>query len=222
MTASPKKRLLSFTLGAIALLLALIVASFFDLSIATKITDQENRLGRIVQDYGTLPQGALIVCAVLILTIPGLRLGYPLLARCSSALIAQALLHPLSFCTPLKFLWGRTRPADLLAGGLEFTPFYVLNPGGHGLSFPSGHVAAAMALAPVVYLLFRAGKNRLAIVASLVTVLWAGTVAYGRMLYGAHFLTDVLFSIGTAILFVPLSIKVGDWYLTKYEHKSAG
>lgn len=208
-------------LGAVALLVLLVVASPFDLPMARAITDQGNSLGRFIQDFGTVPQAVMIVAAILILVMSRLRRGYPLLARASSALIMQSLLHALAFCIPLKFLWGRTRPADLISRGIEFMPFYIPNPGGHGLSFPSGHVAAALVLMPVVFILFKAGRTKAAIATAIITVLWAGPVVFGRMVFGAHFLTDILFSIGTAILFAPLSIKVGDWYLTKFEKKAA-
>ena len=205
-----------FVFGIIIFLAALIAASFFDLPIAMSITNQGNPFGKIVQDYGTLPQGALIVAAVLVLSVPRLRKGYPLLARGMSAMIMQAVLHPLLFCTSLKFLWGRVRPADMIVKGLEFTPFYIPNPGGGGLSFPSGHVAATLVLLPVLWLFFKAKRHRAAVPVLLFMTAWAGSVAYGRMLYGAHFLTDVLFSAGTAFFFVPLSIKAGDWYLARY------
>lgn len=39
---------------------------------------------------------------------------------------------------------------------------------------------------------------------------WAGTVAFGRVAYGAHFPTDVAFSIGLGIALAPLSLRIGD------------
>ena len=210
---------LRYGFGFVALLAVLFVVSPFDLSLAQGIIDQKSMFGKFVQDFGTIPQGLLIVAAILVLVINRLRIGYPLLARASSVLLAQAILHSLIFCTCLKYLWGRTRPADLLAGGVEFAPFYIPNPGAHGMSFPSGHVAAALILLPVLYILISAGKKKAAIAVAFVTVFWVLPVAYGRMLYGAHFLTDVIFSIGTAFFCVPLSVKVGDWYLSKFENR---
>ena len=209
-------------LGTSLLILLLFIVSPFDLPVAKAITDQNNSLGRYIQDYGTLPQGVLIVASVVILSIARFRRAFPLIARASSALIAHSLLHPLLFCTTLKFIWRRTRPAEVLERGIEFAPFYLPNPTGHGVSFPSGHVAASLVLLPVVFLLIQTGKTKAAIATIIVTVFWVIAVSFGRMLYGAHFLTDIIFSVGTAILFVSLSIKIGDWYLTKYESKKCG
>ena len=219
--ANLTNRVLGYTTGLVIFALAMLIAWGFEGFIVQSVAYGDGAFGRIVQDYGTLPQGVLIVLAVVALSVPGLRLGYPLLARSSSALIAQAILHPLLFSTTLKFLWRRTRPVNVLAGKGDYTPFFVPNFDGNDVSFPSGHVAAALVLLPVIYLLIGQRRFAAAAIAIAVTVGWAGAVSVGRIVYGAHYLTDVVFSIGTALFFVPLSVRVGDWYLTKYDKKKS-
>ena len=62
-----------------------------------------------------------------------------------------------------------------------------------------------MILAPCVVLL---GIQRQALGLALVTLGWAGAVAFGRVSYGAHFPTDVLFSIGIGVALAPLSLTI--------------
>jgi len=42
-------------------------------------------------------------------------------------------------------------------------------------------------------------------------------VGYGRLRLGAHYLSDVLFSAGTAVLMAPISIALGDRYLALFD-----
>lgn len=89
--------------------------------------------------------------------------------------------------------WGRPRPRDVEAfgGALDFVPALV--PGGaceRNCSFVAGHPSSVFWLAAFGFLL--AGGRRYAVfTASALAGLVAG---YGRILQGAHFLSDVLFS----------------------------
>jgi membrane-associated phospholipid phosphatase len=67
-----------------------------------------------------------------------------------------------------------------------------------------------MVLAPCALLLFRAGRPGAAAAVAGATAAWAGLVAYGRVLSGAHFPTDVLASVGLGLALAPLSLALGD------------
>ncbi|MBI5543116.1 MAG: phosphatase PAP2 family protein [Deltaproteobacteria bacterium] len=107
---------------------------------------------------------------------------------------------------PCFLLFGRPRLARCRPTGEGFRDFFEVSPGVGDFSFPSGHVAVAMALAPWAWLLWREGRTRAALVVGGATLGWAGAVAYGRVLYGAHFLTDVVFSVGLGVALAPLSL----------------
>jgi undecaprenyl-diphosphatase len=72
-------------------------------------------------------------------------------------------------------------------------------------SFPSGHATKSMALA-LPFLLFVSHKNPITIILKIFVLTAAILVCYSRIALQAHFLSDVLAGIGTAIAFIPFSI----------------
>lgn len=193
-----------------------------DLRVAASVTRPEHPFGVAIQRYGTLPSGILYGAAILWLVVPSLRRRSRLLSLAASALLAQALLHPLLVTDLLlKRLWGRLRPHQVLAGEGRFTPFYLPSPRLEGRSFPSGHVATASVLAPVVLLLVRCGRRQQALILGAVVLAWALAVAFGRVLFGAHFLSDVAFSMGLAWFVSPLTLRLGERYLALFDKQAA-
>ena len=102
----------------------------------------------------------------------------------------------------LKYLWGRVRFRDLLARGSydAFTPWYVINGITGNKSFPSGHTAGAgmsffLMLFPFVFDGLK-NKKQLCFWAPFV---YTVTVAFTRLVMGAHYLSDV--AVGGAIAF---------------------
>jgi membrane-associated phospholipid phosphatase len=204
---------LALWLGALAALAP------FDLAISRSAARPEHWFGRLIQDHGTHPALVLYVALVAWLAIPSLRRRSRLISRCASAVLIQALLHTLAITTALKHLWGRARFADLAPDGPAFAPLWVPELLGGGLSFPSGHVATAFVLAPAVVLLARAGRSRAALILGAMVVAFGLTVAAGRIVFGAHYATDSVFSMGLAWLVAPLSIALGDRYLALFERR---
>lgn len=72
-------------------------------------------------------------------------------------------------------------------------------------SFPSGHATKSMALA-LPFLLFVSRKNIITIIFKILVFTAALLVCYSRIALQAHFLSDVLAGIGTALFFIPFSI----------------
>ncbi len=99
----------------------------------------------------------------------------------------------------LKFLWGRIRFRDLQDGFTNFTAWYLPQgiTGGH--SFPSGHAYLGWILIPLVVLFMNKSKLKKWIAISL-TVLFGLFISYERIVVGAHFASDVLFSAGIVIV----------------------
>ncbi|MDP3966164.1 MAG: phosphatase PAP2 family protein [archaeon] len=99
----------------------------------------------------------------------------------------------------LKLLWGRVRFADLNAGLLNFTSWYSPNFSLGGSSFPSGHAYLAWILIPL-FLVFSVKKKALKWAAIVLTTLFSLFVSYERIVIGAHYASDVLFSAGIVLL----------------------
>jgi membrane-associated phospholipid phosphatase len=72
-------------------------------------------------------------------------------------------------------------------------------------SFPSGHATKSMALA-LPFLLLASRKNIITIIVKILVFTAALLVCYSRIALQAHFLSDVLAGIGTALFFIPFSI----------------
>lgn len=110
-----------------------------------------------------------------------------------------AFFSYLLFVHGLKGIWGRTRFRDLAEGFANFTPWY--HPSGFtgGASFPSGHTAMGWMLLPLFILVWRRRRALKVLVLSAI-IAWALLVAYARILAGAHYASDVLFSTGAALV----------------------
>ncbi len=94
----------------------------------------------------------------------------------------------------LKRIMGRRRYYAMDDPATQFTPWYKPVPGADGdifESFPSGHTSFSMLLTFIIYLpemlkVELSRRNGL-----IIALVWVCIVMYGRIAYGAHFLTDV-------------------------------
>lgn len=98
----------------------------------------------------------------------------------------------------IKMVWGRCRFYDMVATGSfeEFTPWWCVNGFGGGKSFYSGHVTSAMALLCLHPLarMFHINKSKYLALNALIAT-FVVLVAVSRLIYGAHFLSDVTMAI---------------------------
>ncbi len=95
--------------------------------------------------------------------------------------------------------WGRARPRDVVefGGTRTFTPAFVISDQcERNCSFVSGHASLPFAFVGLGYLLRR---RRWAVFAG--AAMFGGLVGLGRIIQGAHFLSDVVFS-GVFVFFV--------------------
>ena len=99
----------------------------------------------------------------------------------------------------LKILWGRVRFRDLTAGFTNFTSWYLPQgiTGGH--SFPSGHAYLAWILIPL-FLLFINKKGIGKWLVMGITIIYGFFISIERIIAGAHYASDVLFSAGIVII----------------------
>lgn len=115
----------------------------------------------------------------------------------------------------LKDHWGRPRPRDCVefGGARSFLP--VGTPGGAqaGRGFPSGHASSGFYFL-ALYILWR-GRRPKAAALGLLAGLGMGTIlSMQRMLVGAHFLSDCVWSAGIVVLTTLAADRV---YRAKFE-----
>ncbi len=96
-----------------------------------------------------------------------------------------------------KALWGRPRPRHLeqFGGAHEYRPVWAMRPGGKGTSFPSGHVVTGGSLGALASLV---RSPRIAGLLVVVSLIYGSLTGVARMAQGAHFLTDVAWSLTLA------------------------
>jgi len=109
----------------------------------------------------------------------------------------------------VKILWGRVRFRDLLAAGSydAFTSFLHPNGINGNKSFPSGHTASAgmcynLLLLPYINKKCKKNKALLFVIAFVFTA----TVAYTRLVMGAHYLSDV--TVGNLVSFTCVIVAI--------------
>ncbi len=107
-----------------------------------------------------------------------------------------AIINPLIFVQTIKIIWGRTRFRDLTGDYYDYTPWFIPQGVTGHKSFPSGHTAMGWMVLPILLLLPKIGKRRW-IVQGMI-FLWGLFVAVGRIVIGAHYASDALFSTGIA------------------------
>lgn len=98
---------------------------------------------------------------------------------------------PLLVVQSLKILIGRVRPRDIIefGGSADFTPVWQFSAAcARSCSFPSGESSAAAAgLSLLIFV-----PARLRWIAAIVLVPLLAMIAFNRVLFGAHFLSDIL------------------------------
>lgn len=111
-----------------------------------------------------------------------------------------AIINPLILIQIVKLLWGRVRFRDLTPPGYpEFTPWFIPQGYTGNQSFPSGHCAMGWMLLPLILLIL--DKNKvIKYLAVILVIAWGIIEALGRIVIGAHYASDTLFSTGMAVV----------------------
>lgn len=186
---------------------ALFALSPFDLQLAEAAYSPDSSFGALIRYFGEMPGIALLLLAAGA-ALHARRQGSKWAAHrvLLAAILLQGFLVPFTSVQLLKTFWGRVRYVHLSAAS-QYTPFYSPAGMGAGRSFPSGHAGMGAMGAPLPFYL--AGRVPAAWVglAWVLTVSWSVTVAFGRMVAGAHYLTDTLFSVGLSYLVAPLLLR---------------
>ena len=114
----------------------------------------------------------------------------------------------ISIIEVIKVTWGRVRFRDMLKAGSfdAFTAWYIPNGINGNKSFPSGHTAsAAMSYLTLFFPYINSDKwLKKRWLCFLVPFIYTSTVAFTRLIAGAHFLSDV--TVGGTIGFVTVIV----------------
>lgn len=94
--------------------------------------------------------------------------------------------------------WGRPRPVEIVDFGGEQTylPVWQKGMAGQGKSFPSGHASIGYYLMAPFFFLYPMGRKRWGLLFLALGLVYGTTMGIGRIVQGAHFASDVLWSAG--------------------------
>ncbi|MEE9377608.1 MAG: phosphatase PAP2 family protein [Candidatus Lokiarchaeia archaeon] len=110
-----------------------------------------------------------------------------------------AIINPLVFVLLIKFLWGRVRFRDLSLSFVEYTPWFLPQGFTGDQSFPSGHTAMGWMFLPLLITVKdRKNTDPIKILVYILILGWGLFVGLSRIIVGAHYASDVLFSTGFA------------------------
>ncbi len=129
--------------------------------------------------------------------------------RSISAIISiLALLNPLLFVQLTKLFFGRIRFRDLAFDYSNFTPWFIPQGITGNYSFPSGHAAMGWMFLPLLITVKDLKwKDYRKIITVILVLGWGFFVGLSRIILGAHYASDVLFSTGFAAVITILLYK---------------
>jgi len=167
----------------------------------------------LIDDEKYVNMGWSFIFSLLIYTIITWNKDWKHYRNISGVIALLAVINPLLFIQITKILCGRVRFRNLDPGYTNFTPWF-LPPGisGGGSSFPSGHTAMSFMFIPLLISLSKLlsekkEKKFLVSIAIILIIGWAIFVAASRVVVGAHYASDVLFSGGAASIVTILLYK---------------
>ncbi|MHA1500228.1 MAG: phosphatase PAP2 family protein [Candidatus Heimdallarchaeota archaeon] len=177
-------------------------------------------LGGLITGIVLAEKKVIIITAVLIVALAifipvTYKYNYKEFRQFSLLVVLLAIMNPLIFVQITKLVCGRVRFRDLVGTDFaDYTPWYLPpGPSLHNASFPSGHTAMGWMLLPLIILVRDRRKRdpikRLVIFGSIA---WGFFVAVSRVIIGAHFASDVLFSTAIGIICL---IFLYDWIYLK-------
>ncbi len=123
-------------------------------------------------------------------------------------ILLLAIINPLVFVQLIKFLWGRVRFRDLGPGFIDYTPWFLPQGINGNESFPSGHTAMGWMFLPLLIVVKDRKNTDIVKILSYILILgWGLFVGLSRIVIGAHYASDVLFSTMMAAVITILLYK---------------
>lgn len=141
-----------------------------------------------------LDGGAIFICLIVFLIFT-FNNDWQNLRKISAVITILAVLNPLILVQLMKLFWGRIRFRDLSPGFIDFTPWFIPQGITGNQSFPSGHTSMSFMFVPLLILVKdRKLKDPVRIITTILVLGWAVFVGLSRIVVGAHYASDVLFS----------------------------
>jgi membrane-associated phospholipid phosphatase len=156
-------------------------------------------IGLLIKEKNLIADGSITsVLLVLFLLITNKR-DFRNYRKLSQVILLLLLINPILFVQTFKIFWGRVRFYNLASDFSNFTSWFIPRGITGGKSFPSGHAAmGAMFFPLLIKLKTLEWKRSIKVIGTFIIVAWALFVGISRVLIGAHYASDVLFSIGVA------------------------
>ena len=154
-------------------------------------------------DFGTIPGIVLAVAALFAWAGCLMRARWHHLHRFFLVVVLTAVIGPgILINGILKPFWGRPRPRQVqeFGGQLAYRPFYHPGIPGEGKSFTCGHCSMGFLFFSLVA--FRRKNAWIAVAGGATGAALGGLLGAARMLQGAHFLSDVLWSLGIVLMVI--------------------
>ena len=173
----------------------------------------------LLYNYGNIPGLTLGILALLAI-IAGFFSRQILRYRKIAMFLVLVLVMGPGIITHSVFKenWGRPRPRQIVnfGGTKDFLPVWVKGTPGNGKSFPSGHAAIGYYVLTPFFILRRVNR-KWAVITLLVGVGYGSLMGIGRMIQGAHFASDVLWSAGFTYLtglslYYAMRLNKGIWW----------
>ncbi len=162
-------------------------------------------LGIFDNDNTDMSLGISLIILPLIYLITTWNTDWKRYRKIASIVSILAIINPLLLVQLIKVFWGRVRFRDLAIGYTNFTPWFIpLGITGH-FSFPSGHTAMGWMFLPLlISVKNKEFKLPLKLTLFIGIIGWGMFVAMSRVIVGAHYASDVLFSSAFATVITNL------------------
>ena len=185
-------------LGLPTILTVISIVFGLDEKIAVAIYDPSDKFAWFIRQYSQMPGTVISVLCIAFMLIPYLRLRFETWRHMALIwLIALIFGGGLIVNVILKEAFERPRPreTELLGGHAAYTQPFTPAASIKGKSFPSGHAAiGAMMLVPFFTLRRRKETKKLAYGILAFGTVYTALISYSRMVLGAHFITDTIWS----------------------------
>ncbi|MFX0017748.1 MAG: phosphatase PAP2 family protein [Promethearchaeota archaeon] len=162
-------------------------------------------LGIFDYDNTDISLGISLIILPLIYLITTWNTDWRKYRKIASIISILAIINPLLLVQLIKLFWGRVRFRDLAIDYINFTPWFIPRGITGNFSFPSGHAAMGWMFLPLLIIV----KNKeikfpLKLILLLGIIGWGMFVALSRVIVGAHYASDVLFSSAFAAVLTNL------------------
>ena len=165
-------------------------------------------LGLLNSDVTDTALGGTLVISLVFYVILTWKKDWRDYRKISGLISILAILNPLLLVQVIKLFWGRVRFRDLSPGYVEFTPWFIPNGFTDNYSFPSGHAAMGWMFFPLLILVKeKKWSDPVKIITWVLIFGWGIFVALSRVIVGAHYASDVLFSTFFAMMITVIFYK---------------